>query len=230
MKKVVILGGTGAGMIAASIINRKSNLEVLGFLNDNINNGKKIGRNKKKYEVIGNTNDINKVLENKNTYAFVAYEGISNPHRSYEAWKSLDIPKSKYINIIDDMSVMPEGFSEIGVGVMFAPFAQISPDSKISDNCMLLGNAFVGHDSFIDEFSHITTNSVVGAHVHVGKGVTIGMNSTIRGRVKIGDFSLVGAGSVVLEDVPPNTIVAGNPAKVIKKRGELNYLSRENRF
>ena len=80
-----------------------------------------------------------------------------------------------------------------------------------------------------DEIFSFDINSVVGAHVRIGKGVTIGMNSTIRGGVTIGDFSLVGAGAVVLEDVPANTIVAGNPARIIRERGELNYLKRRNR-
>jgi len=55
------------------------------------------------------------------------------------------------------------------------------------------------------------------------------MNATIRARVHIGDFSLIGAGSVVTKDVPPNTIVCGNPARVLRERGELNYLKTEAR-
>ena len=112
---------------------------------------------------------------------------------------------------------------------MAAPFVQISPDTIISDNVMLLGNAFVGHDSFIGEFSHLTSNSVVGSYVHIGKGVTVGINATVRERVHVGDFALIGAGSVVTKDVPPNTIVCGNPARVIRERGDLEYLNKAPR-
>lgn len=228
MKNVIILGGSGAGMIAASVVSRNPELTLLGFLNDRVEVGETIGEFTK-IPVIGKTSDIAQFLEDEDNYFFCAYEGISDPYKSYEAWKNLDIPAERYINLIDSNAVVPEGFVKLGHGVMAAPFVQVSPDTVISDNVMLLGNAFVGHDSFIGEFSHITSNSVVGAHVHVGKGVTIGMNSTIRGRVHIGDFALIGAGSVVTKDVPPNTIVCGNPARVLRERGELNYLKTEAR-
>ena len=51
-----------------------------------------------------------------------------------------------------------------------------------------------------------------------GDNVDIGSNSVILGRINIGDNSIIGAGSVVVDDVPPNSIVAGNPARVIRSR------------
>lgn len=228
MKKVIILGGSGAGMVAATVALRLEDVEFLGFLNDNIGPGGTIG-DYRKLPVLGRTEDVKKYLKEKDTYFFVAYEGIRDPYKSYEAWKNLPIPRDRYINLIDPNAVIPEGFVKLGVGVLAAPFVQISPDSEISDNVMLLGNAFVGHNSFVGEFSHVTTNSVVGAFAHIGKGVTVGMNSTVLGRVHVGDFTLIGAGSVVTKDVPDSVIIAGNPAKVLRERGELNYLKKGER-
>jgi acetyltransferase-like isoleucine patch superfamily enzyme len=50
---------------------------------------------------------------------------------------------------------------------------------------------------------------------YIGRGASIGANATIMGGLKIGQFALIGAGSVVIKNVLPNQIVAGNPAKVI---------------
>jgi acetyltransferase-like isoleucine patch superfamily enzyme len=51
----------------------------------------------------------------------------------------------------------------------------------------------------------------------VNDKVSIGTSSTILGGIQIGENSIIGAGSVVISDVPPNVIVAGNPAKILRK-------------
>jgi len=51
----------------------------------------------------------------------------------------------------------------------------------------------------------------------IKKGASVGSSSTIMCGVTIGENSIIGAGAVVTKDVPPNSIVAGVPAKVIKK-------------
>ncbi len=230
MKKVIVLGVSGSCMVAASVAMKLPDVEFLGFLENSKEPGDTVGEIRK-LPVLGHTDDIDTFLKQKDTYFFCAYEGIRDPHMSYGLWKELPIPRDRYITLIDPMAVIPEGFVQVGAGVLAAPFVQVSPDAIISDNVMLLGNAFVGHNSFIGEFSHVTTNSVVGAFVHVGKGVTVGMNSTLLGRVHVGDFTLIGAGSMVTKDVPGDVIIAGNPAKVLRVResGGLNYLKKGER-
>ena len=57
---------------------------------------------------------------------------------------------------------------------------------------------------------------------YIGRSCVVGIGATIMGGVKVGDFCIVGAGSVVTKDVPDNTIVAGNPAKVVKEGIDFN--------
>jgi len=214
-KKVVIMGGSGIGMIAASIIDRIGNAEVIGFLNDVLPIGTQVGKYKK-IPVIGQSTDVYSFLENEDHTVFIAYVGLTKEKETFEKISSLRIPLSRFFNIIDPTAIIPDQYCQIGKGVLFAPLAQLSPDTTISDNCILLANSFIGHDSYLDRFAHIATNAVVGANVHVGKAVHIGSNATIRERVRIGDYSLIGAGAVVINDVPDNVVVVGNPARVLK--------------
>jgi acetyltransferase EpsM len=131
---------------------------------------------------------------------------------------SLNIPSSRYANLIHPTAIIPKGFCKIGNGVLIAPLAQLSTDTTLEDNCIMLANSFLGHDSTLRRFAHVASNAVVGANVDVGRGVHVGTNSTIIEKVKIGDFSLIGSGAVVLKDVEENSIVVGNPARLLRQK------------
>lgn len=82
-------------------------------------------------------------------------------------------------------------------------------DVIIGKNCTIYQNVTIGKK----KYGFIEDKNTV-----IGDNVTIYANACIIGNVSIGDNAIIGAGAVVLNDVPANAIVAGNPAKVIKYR------------
>lgn len=94
-----------------------------------------------------------------------------------------------------------------GCLMMAAGGITIEDDTQIAANVQLISN---NHD--LEDRNVITCKPV-----HIGKRVWIGAGCTILPGVTIGDNSVVGAGSVVTKEVPQDTIVAGNPARFIKK-------------
>jgi len=219
MKNLVILGGSGIGMIAASIANDLGCYNVLGFLNDVLPVGTQIGKYNK-IPVVGNSSDVDKYLDDNNIFFFAGYVGMQKEKEVFYKIESLGIPSHRYATLIHPSAIIPKGFCSIGNGVLMAPLSQLSPDTTIGDNCILLPNSFVGHDSTLEKFAHVATNGVIGANVIIGKASHIGSNATIREKVNIGDFSLVGAGAVVLNDLPHNSVSVGNPAKVLYIKDE----------
>lgn len=217
MKKLVILGGRGIGMIAASVAQDLGYYEVLGFLNDVVPIGDTVGVYKS-HPVIGTTKDVQKFLKDDNVYFFIGYIGMKNEKEVFEKISNLNIPRERYATLIHPTAIIPRGYCKIGNGVLISPLAQLSPDTTIEDNCILLPNSFLGHDSTMKRFSHITANSVVGGNVTLGRGAHVGTNATIRENINIGDFAIIGSGSVVLNDIPENSIYVGNPAKLLKKK------------
>jgi acetyltransferase-like isoleucine patch superfamily enzyme len=59
---------------------------------------------------------------------------------------------------------------------------------------------------------------------HIGRGARVGLNATILPFVKIGEYSLIGAGAVVTRDVPPGMLAFGNPARVVRDLQELTCI------
>ena len=215
MKKLIILGGRGIGMIAASVANDLKEYNVLGFLNDSVPVGEKVGKYNA-YPVLGKSEDASTYLSDPDVCFFIGYVGMQNEEKVYEKITKLGIPRERFATLIHPSAIIPKGFCSIGYGVMMAPLSQLSPDTTVEDNCILLPNSFLGHDSTMERFSHITANSVIGGNVRIGIGAHVGTNATVREDINIGKFSLIGSGSVVLKDVPDNAIVVGNPARVLK--------------
>jgi acetyltransferase-like isoleucine patch superfamily enzyme len=127
---------------------------------------------------------------------------------------------------------------EIGDDTKIGTFVEVQKNAKVGCRCKISShtficegvviedNVFIGHGvTFInDSYPRATTAGgalqteqdwVVEPTV-VRKGASIGSGSTILSKVTIGENAIVGAGSVVTRDVPPNTIVAGNPARILR--------------
>ncbi len=104
-------------------------------------------------------------------------------------------------------------------GSFFGAYSVVGNDSEVGDFCILNTGAILDHDSTLGDFSHLCPGVVTGGHVHIGSRTTVGVGSMIRDGVTIGDNCIIGMGSVVIKDVPNNTTVWGNPAKVQYENG-----------
>jgi len=117
-------------------------------------------------------------------------------------------------------------FVEIQKGAKIGRRVKISSHTFICEGVTIEDEVFIGHNvSFInDRFPRATSGGVLQTDADwtsvptvVKKGASIGTSATILCGVTIGEGALVGAGSVVTKDVPPRTVVAGNPARVLRR-------------
>lgn len=95
---------------------------------------------------------------------------------------------------------------------------------KIGENCLLTGCTLLAHDACLH---HTFGKPTYFSPITIGNNCFIGWGAIICPGVTIHDNCVVGAGSVVTKDIPPNSVVAGNPARIIKNISEL-IEKREN--
>lgn len=138
----------------------------------------------------------------------------------------------KFYNFVNAYGCSIDNDTKIGAFVEIQKNVNIGKNCKISSHTFICegveiqDNVFVGHNvSFInDKFPRSTNNDGTLqtendwkiSKTLVKTGASIGTSATIMCGITIGENSMVGAGSVVTHDVPPNAIVIGNPAKIIK--------------
>jgi putative colanic acid biosynthesis acetyltransferase WcaB len=93
----------------------------------------------------------------------------------------------------------------------------VNHQTKIGENCVLRNSTTIGNKKLADG-SYSTAPQI-------GNNVDIGANVVIIGAITVGDNAVIGAGSVVVKDVPEGAVVVGNPAKVIRQVNPVNTVS-----
>lgn len=146
-----------------------------------------------------------------------------------------DVRLGKNVTIYDFVNLYG---CEIGDGSRIGTFVEIQKKAKVGRNCKIQSHTFicegvtieddvfVGHNvTFINDLYPRavcedgrlqTDEDWVCIPTVVEKGASIGSSATILCGVTIGQAAIIGAGSVVTKDVPPNVIVAGNPARILR--------------
>jgi tetrahydrodipicolinate N-acetyltransferase len=168
--------------------------------------------------IIGDLKDVKLFL---NKYE----ESITEKHMEYQARNSA-IPLLDTRNIsarIEPGAIIREHVT-IGDNAVIMMGAVINIGSEIGSGTMVDMNASVGGRALIGNNCHIGAGSVLAGVIEppsakpvtIEDNVLIGANVVVLEGVTVGNNSVVGAGSVVTKDVPPNVVVAGVPAKIIK--------------
>ncbi len=141
-----------------------------------------------------------------------------------------DVKLSKFINMYgcevgDETKI--GAFVEIQKNASVGKRCKISSHTFICEGVTIEDNVFIGHGvMFINDIYPRATTATGGLqteadwHVErtiIKQGASIGSGATILANISIGENAIVGAGAVVTKNVPANTIVAGNPARVLRK-------------
>jgi sugar O-acyltransferase (sialic acid O-acetyltransferase NeuD family) len=209
MKKLVLIGAGGFGREVAWLVDRinqhSPTWELLGFVDDDVS---KVDTMFYNLPIIGNVEWLN----HQSDEIFAAC-CIGNT-RIREAVVSR-LEGRKFATLIDP-TVIKSNFADIGNGSIICAGTIITVDINIGNHVIINLDCTIGHDAIIEDFSTVYPSVNISGNVKIKKLSEIGTGSQIIQGLEIGYHAIVGAGSVVVKDLPASCTAVGCPAKPIK--------------
>ncbi|MBS6181793.1 acetyltransferase [[Clostridium] innocuum] len=108
--------------------------------------------------------------------------------------------------------------AQVNCGSTILTNAVIHTLARIGTGCIINTGAIVEHDCVIKDFVNMSPNCAMAGHCSVESRAFLGIGSTLSPAVTIGEDAVIGAGAVVLTDIPAHATAVGVPAKIIKQR------------
>lgn len=212
MKDLIIFGASGFGREVAWAVERMNAVtptwNLLGFMDDDDNiQGSEING----YKVIGKTGDVK---EYPDAY-FVCAVGASRVREKIiNNMKSIN-PAIKFGTVIDP-SVEMSDLVTIGEGSIICAHTIITVNISIGNHVIINLDCTIGHDAILQDFVTLYPSVNVSGNTNIGHAVELGTGMQIIQGKTVGDYSIVGAGAVVVKDIPEKCTAVGSPAKPIK--------------
>jgi sugar O-acyltransferase (sialic acid O-acetyltransferase NeuD family) len=110
--------------------------------------------------------------------------------------------------------------ASIGEGTVVLQGVIVQAAAQVGKHVLVNTAASIDHDNVIGDFAHISPHATLCGHVKVGEGTHIGAGAVVIPSIRIGRWCTIGAGAVVIRDIPDFATAVGNPAKVIKIKGQ----------
>ncbi|UYZ57514.1 NeuD/PglB/VioB family sugar acetyltransferase [Hymenobacter latericus] len=214
VRPLVIVGAGGLGREVLQLVRQINEAEqrwsVLGFYDDQRPAQERV------HELpwLGTVADLNATAES----VYVAVAVGSSRNRAAVVGR-LSSPRLHFATLVHP-SVPLRAYQQIqlGVGCIICQASILTCDIRLGRHVLINLGCTIGHDAVLEDFCSLMPHANVGGEAYLEAGVYLGTNATVINQVRVGTEAVVGAGAVVVRDLPAHCTAVGVPASVIKQR------------
>ena len=216
IKKIAIFGAGGFGLEVVMLIDQINEKEhcwrLIGFFDDGIAQGTKVNG----VEVLGGLNELNAV-----DFKLNVVFAIGSPKTKQAVIKKIDSDNICYPVLVHPSAILGSNkYLSIGEGSIICAGCLVTTNIRIGRHVLLNLACTVGHEADIGDYSAFMHTCNISGDVRMGNGNFWGTGAKIINRRRVGENVVIGAGAVVITDIPANVTAVGVPAKVVKRNGE----------
>jgi len=210
MKKLCIVGTGSQGRYVVEIINKNKFYTDVKFVD--IENEKNVGNFINGVEVVCLLNNIQSFINPQQYGVIIAY---GNNRKKKEIVEVLQKYTYKFETLISSQAYISSNV-EIGLGCIINPNVTILPNTMIGNHVIIHSGSVIEHDNIINNFVNVAPSVTTAGYVNIDEGAYLYTGAVVVPKIKIGSWSVIGAGAIVLHDVKSKGVYVGNPARSIK--------------
>ncbi|HEY2980513.1 MAG TPA: acetyltransferase [Anaerolineales bacterium] len=213
MENIVVVGSSGHAKVVLDILEKQGTYHIAGLIDAIMPAGERAFG----YELLGAESDLPGLVDRLKLRGCLIAIG-DNWRRHLVAQKLMQLaPMLDFVAAIHPSAQLGRG-AMVGRGSVIMAGAAVNSDSRVGEFCIVNTHASLDHDSVMEDFSSLAPNAATGGNVHIGAYSAISMGANIIHGRRVGRHSVIGAGALVLEDLPDFTVAYGVPARVIRTR------------
>ncbi len=142
---------------------------------------------------------------------------VANPTARFAVQTRLENAGWAFADVRHPAAVV-SNFSNVQQGVQLLAGCVVQARAQVAKGCIVNTRAIVEHDVSIGAFTHVAPGAVICGDVRIGASCHIGAGAVVRQGISIGDGTVVAAGAVVVRDHPGNSVLAGVPARELRRQ------------
>ena len=207
---LVIIGAGDFGREVAALVSNINEVNYkwnfIGFVDDELQ-----GTTIEGFKILGRLNTLYSM--EPRTHVVIAIANTRIKKKIADELRNNSIPLATLVH----PSVIISDHVNIGAGSIICAGTIFAINTVVGEHCILNMGCIIGHDTIINSYSSCMPGTNLAGKVVVGEGCYFGLNACVINGRTIGEWSTIGAGAAVIDDIPARTVAVGVPARVIKK-------------
>lgn len=207
--RIFLFGASGHAKVVIDILERGGGAKVVFLVDDDasIKGARLLG-----YPVIGGRPVL--LARRKEAGSAIVSVGVNAARLALAAWlegEGFDFACAVHPSAQVGREVI------LGSGTVVMAGAVVNPDCTVGCHCIVNTSASIDHDCRVGNGVHVAPGARLCGGVEVGDGAFIGAGAVVTPGQRVGADAIIGAGAVVLGNVPARAVVAGNPARIVRR-------------